>query len=804
MNDDYIMADTGPLTLDDEIGGDKPPLRQRMGGLLRGRWPWVIVLSLLLASALGTAGYFATSQKWRAIGLVTIERTIRSALSEDPSTIVDYDNYMFGQEKIIRSETVIRAAMESRVFRDAAGGVVDYDTRDFTDRLVAEQVRGQEDTIAVTFESEIPAVSQAAVQAVLESYRDLYQTRAAATRERSLAKLANTIIELERERDGLGESEMALFQEGDAQVIQARLRTLADESDRLKAILEAQRDAKQGVKSSQPTREEIGERDVVIRGINEELKSVEDRDKLLQDQQILPNHPSRSALEVKRSSLKRERDLQFNDIFENRRPIRLADGTTQPLTAPPDQQDEVISKLEAEKREVDAEARKLQERLQRIRDLADQKAALAKRIADVQNFRYSADGSPSDAERLSISGVALPSEPINQNKRLQLAGFGALVGGGLGFGLILMLASADRRLRHVEDARVGMPPARMLGILPTLPDNLSDPEQGSLAAHSVHHIRTLLQVNGQGRNGHLNGNGNGDVPGRVYSITSPAAGSGKSSLTMALGLSYAASGARTLLIDADVVGGGLTRRLGAVKHRPIEPMLLQEGLVSEEQVEEARRHAMATGDSVPELLVELGYLSQRDLDRLSRDRDATAVGLLDACGCDRITECVAETGVPQLYVLPIGDAQPQDAGSLSPAALRRIIAQAREAFDVVLLDTGPMLGSLEASMVATEVDGVIFVVSRGDNKTVTQRSLTMLHDMQAPIAGIVFNHASPGDLARSSHSALSSVQSRRSGVPPRPPLAADPEAAARYGPLASAVAAYGSIPRTLSRSNGSH
>ena len=34
------------------------------------------------------------------------------------------------------------------------------------------------------------------------------------------------------------------------------------------------------------------------------------------------------------------------------------------------------------------------------------------------------------------------------------------------------------------------------------------------------------------------------------------------SLTLALGLSFAASGSRTLLIDADLVGAGLTGRLG--------------------------------------------------------------------------------------------------------------------------------------------------------------------------------------------------------------------------------------------------
>ncbi len=47
------------------------------------------------------------------------------------------------------------------------------------------------------------------------------------------------------------------------------------------------------------------------------------------------------------------------------------------------------------------------------------------------------------------------------------------------------------------------------------------------------------------------------------------------------------------------------------------------------------------------------------------------------------------------------------ASTLSPAALRRLIEEARKHFDTILIDTGPVLGSIEASLVAAAVDAVV-------------------------------------------------------------------------------------------------
>jgi hypothetical protein len=54
----------------------------------------------------------------------------------------------------------------------------------------------------------------------------------------------------------------------------------------------------------------------------------------------------------------------------------------------------------------------------------------------------------------------------------------------------------------------------LLGILPELPDRLTDPAQAATAAHCVHQIRTMLQINsGEGRN--------------VFAVTSASPGDGR-------------------------------------------------------------------------------------------------------------------------------------------------------------------------------------------------------------------------------------------------------------------------------------
>jgi len=86
--------------------------------------------------------------------------------------------------------------------------------------------------------------------------------------------------------------------------------------------------------------------------------------------------------------------------------------------------------------------------------------------------------------------------PIPGNdKRKQFAFIGFVGGAGLPVGLLLLIGLLDGRMRYSEEAGADMSGMTLLGILPNLPDRLTDPAQAATAAHCVHQIRTMLQIN---------------------------------------------------------------------------------------------------------------------------------------------------------------------------------------------------------------------------------------------------------------------------------------------------------------------
>ena len=217
--------------------------------------------------------------------------------------------------------------------------------------------------------------------------------------------------------------------------------------------------------------------------------------------------------------------------------------------------------------------------------------------------------------------------------------------------VLAKVALGDKRYRYSDEAEVtGEGRPRLLGILPLIPEKAADSEQAAVVAHCVHQIRVTLQL------GH-------DASPSSYMVTSGTAGDGKTSLTVALGMSFASSGARTLLVDGDMIGQALTNRMAA----------------------------------------------------------STKPGAVSAMFTGTLNGSLQSTTIPNLYLLPLPKDGVNNPAGLSPQSVRDLLKQARAHFDVVLVDTGPVLGSIEASMVAGAVDGVILAVSRGQDRSLINR-----------------------------------------------------------------------------------
>jgi capsular exopolysaccharide synthesis family protein len=214
----------------------------------------------------------------------------------------------------------------------------------------------------------------------------------------------------------------------------------------------------------------------------------------------------------------------------------------------------------------------------------------------------------------------------------------------------------------------------------------------------------------------------------VYAVTSPTAGDGKTSLSLSLAMSFAASGARTVLVDFDLIGHGMSGRFRAA---PV--------------------HSLGT---------------------------ALLGGSLNGC--------VTQTQIPGLSLLPAGRDDGRSVSRIPRENVDRVLAELKQQFDIVIIDTGPILGSLEANLAAAAADGVLLVVGRGQQQSHVQSALSHLLTLHANILGLVFNRAGATDFNRSTSS--SSFRSLNSTELDRArPLVSSPETEG-FDPLPRSVA----------------
>jgi Mrp family chromosome partitioning ATPase len=327
----------------------------------------------------------------------------------------------------------------------------------------------------------------------------------------------------------------------------------------------------------------------------------------------------------------------------------------------------------------------------------------------------------------------------HSDTHIAMAAVGGFGGMSLGVLFVTLLALRDRRFHGPEDTQFSAVRCPMLGMLPTLGNDIADTEQAAMAAHFVHGIRAMLQIKGNPPAG----------GGRVLAITSPSAHNGKTSLSLALGVSFAGAHSKTLLIDCDFIGRALSERTNAVARPRLGRLLRHSGLIDEEKLQEGLDHAVKHGRRLGEALVDMGHLSAEKLDATLVAQQSHAFGIVEAIDGEDLSECVAPTAIPGLSILPLGQASPEHIGSLSPAMLQQVLDATRQQYDIVIVDTGPILGSLEASMVATQADDVVLVLSNGENRSAAERSLRYLEMVGAKVAGFVFNRATPRDFAKS-------------------------------------------------------
>jgi polysaccharide biosynthesis transport protein len=91
-------------------------------------------------------------------------------------------------------------------------------------------------------------------------------------------------------------------------------------------------------------------------------------------------------------------------------------------------------------------------------------------------------------------------------------------------------------------------------------------------------------------------------------------------------------------------------------------------------------------------------------------------------------------------VIPAGSMVPNVADLLMSLGMRDLVAELRDKFDYIVIDTAPLLPVIDALAVATVVDAVLIVVEWGRTpRAVISEAVKILGPEAHRVAGIVFN-----------------------------------------------------------------
>lgn len=721
-----------------QAGEQHPDLVRLARRIMRGRVVPALVLMILLGVPSAIWGYTRTRPLYRSVGQVHVRPILRNILDGDENNLPPmFASYVAAQASLLRNpetqsfaQTLLRtpghdawvskewvpSQAEARAMQAAA-----------TPKAMRDGLRilhrSGEEIIEVWFLHEDPLAASMGVRGLLAAYETKYI-------EDERAKEAFRIASLEERRDEFAAAVNLIQAQIDAAsgeyltddlrpLMQARVEELSRLDLRLREIddrlIEAQSLANDAQAGGAPEQVSVESMDVSLLALRdvELARLVAERDAVSANIRALstqfgPDHLTMRTLRGQLDSANGRINARADQVRE----AILAGQIS--LQGPADKlpmNAELLTNLRAQYAELRAktetELRKINQADQRIRGLkSDLAEALAKRdeAADALEHLRLRERASEKLGDVRTTSASLPDYPYS-DKRPALALLAGGTGASLGLAIVVLWGLMHRRYRFIEEISESGYSAPLLGCLPDLTN--VRPEHDEITAWSIHQIRNLLQA----RTGERPGNGN------VYVITSPQSGDGKTSLSLALAISFAKGGKRTVIVDLDFVGRGLTKQLQLTQ---------AEGV-----------------------------------------RDAIARGSLNGE--------IHQSQVDGLSVFPAGTSEAVDETSLSSARLQGVLEPLRGQFDAIVIDTGPVLGSLEANLLCALADGVLMTVSRGQDRGMVETSLERVRWLGARSVGLVFNRASQHDMERShSHSmsmslrSVGDVQAKRKGKPGRP------------------------------------
>ncbi len=305
----------------------------------------------------------------------------------------------------------------------------------------------------------------------------------------------------------------------------------------------------------------------------------------------------------------------------------------------------------------------------------------------------------------------LPGGPISPNKKLNMI-LGLVGGLMVGFLFVFVSESFDTTIGRIEDIEemldvpvLGIIPSVMLGKKRTIFKKLNKKEilnedfreiqlpvlfkPTSVVSEAYRVLRTNLDFVGKNNGG------------KCITITSSAPKEGKSQTVSNLGLVFAQSGQKTLIVGADFRKPSLYKIFGIEKKPGLSEVLINSV---------SWRDALKTETDV--LMGELEY--------------------------DKVLKL---QGIENLSILTSGTRPPNPAEMLSFPNFGGIIEEIKKEFDVILFDSPPVLPVTDPSILGPKTDGVIMIYQAGaTSRYALSRAKQQLESTGTKIFGVVINN----------------------------------------------------------------
>jgi polysaccharide biosynthesis transport protein len=290
-----------------------------------------------------------------------------------------------------------------------------------------------------------------------------------------------------------------------------------------------------------------------------------------------------------------------------------------------------------------------------------------------------------------VDSARPPAEPIEPNIPRNLL-FSILLGSATGVGLAFLLEGLDNTIRTTEQAQMisGLAPLGMIPLGSKSAREGPNPKRLVIAS-SKEAVELVTQVRPQSQMAEsyralrtsllLSNLGS---PPKVIMVTSALPQEGKTTTSINCGVVLAQKGVRVLLIDADLRRPSIHKTLG-----------------------------MGPRSGLSNVLTGSGTLDQT------------------------ITR---STISPNLYILPAGTPPPNPAELLASGNMRDVLAQLREEYDHIVVDTPPSLSVTDAVVLSPRADAVLLVIRSGQTtKQALRRARDILAQVNAKVVGVLLN-----------------------------------------------------------------